>query len=61
MFGWSSYIGKAISAKNFYSLCFSWNIAEVLMILAALNNPPYFIFILHTEPYAPLPTSLMKM
>lgn len=50
MFGWSSYIGRAISAKNFYSLYFYLKTAEALIILAALYNPPYFILILQTEP-----------
>lgn len=55
MFGWSIYIGNAISAKNFYSLDFYLRTADALIVLAALNKPPYFILTLHTEPYAPLP------
>jgi len=31
-----------------------------LMTLAALKSPPYFIFIFRTDPYAPLPISLIK-
>lgn len=61
MLGWSSYIGRAIYAKNFYSVYFYLKTAEVFMILAALSSPPYFILSLQTDPYAPFPISLIKM
>ena len=59
--GWSIYIGKAISAKNFYSLDFYLRTTDALIVLAALNNPPYFILTLQTDPYAPLPIYLIKI
>ena len=61
IFGWSSLIGTEIYAKSLPLLADSALIIADLITLDALNSPPYFISILLTEPYAPLPIYLRKM